>query len=49
MCRKNQLRGFCLSCFGLGLIVGHCLESWMMSCCGGIGILLLGLYISRLR
>lgn len=38
MCRKNQLRGCVLLGFGLGLVVGHCLDSWLLCCCGG-GIL----------
>ena len=28
MCRKNHLHGCCMLAFGLGLIIGHCLESW---------------------
>ena len=38
MCRKNYLRGFVLLGFGLGLVVGHCLDSWLLCSCGG-GIL----------
>ena len=40
MCRKNRLRGCCLICFGLGLILGHCLESWLLCCCGGLCLML---------
>lgn len=49
MCRKNHLRGCCLLCFGLGLIVGHCLESWLLSCGGGLALILLGLVIMQKR
>ncbi len=42
MCRKNHLRGCCLMAFGLGLILGHCLESWMLCCCGGGALIVLG-------
>ena len=36
MCRKNHLHGCCCLFFGLGLIVGHCVSSWFVCCCGGI-------------
>ena len=49
MCRKKYLRGFCLVCFGLGLIVGHCVESWLLCCGGGMGLVLLGLCLTRKR
>ena len=42
MCRKTYLRGCCLCCLGLGLILGHCLESWFLCCCGGVALLVLG-------
>ncbi len=45
MCRKNYMRGWCLVCFGLGLILGHCLESWFFCCGGGIGLIVLGLCV----
>lgn len=49
MCRKSHLRGCCLMLFGLGLIVGHCLESWFLCCCGGTGLIVCGLIVSRKR
>ena len=49
MCRKNHLRGWCLICFGLGLIVGHCLQSWFLCCCGGVVLLVLGCGVMRRR
>ena len=42
MCRKSHLRGWCLLSFGFGLMVGHCLESWFLCCCGGILLVILG-------
>lgn len=42
MCRKSHLRGWCAVCFGLGLMVGYCLESWFFCCCGGLGLMVLG-------
>lgn len=47
MCRKNYFRGFCCLSFGLGMILGHCLESWLLCCGGGMGLMLLGLCIAR--
>lgn len=47
MCRKNYLHGCCLAAFGLGLIVGHCLESWLLCCCGGTGLLIFGFCVMR--
>lgn len=32
-------------CFGLGLITGHCLESWVLCCCGGMALLLVGIMV----
>ena len=49
MCRKNQLHGCCIGCFGLGLILGHCLESWLLCCCGGVSLLVLGFCVLRRR
>ena len=47
MCRKNRMHGGCLLFFGLGLIVGHCLESWFLCCIGGIVLIILGLCVMR--
>jgi hypothetical protein len=47
MCRKNHLHGCCLAAFGFGLLVGHCLESWLLCSCGGIGLLILGFCVLR--
>lgn len=43
VCRRNQLRGFVLLGFGVGLIVGHGLDSWLLCWCGGGGLILLAL------
>lgn len=48
MCRKNRLHGLCILCFGLGLIVGHCLQSWLL-CCGGVVLIGFGFVVSRRR
>ena len=45
MCRKNQLRGGVLLGIGLGLIIGHCLQSWLLCCAGGMGLLIFGLFM----
>jgi len=42
MCRKSHLRGWCLLSLGLGLMVGHCLESWFLCCGGGFVLIILG-------
>ena len=47
MCRKTYLRGCCIAFFGLGLIFGHCLESWFVCCCGGTGLVFLGVYMMK--
>ena len=41
MCRRNYLRGCCALAFGLGLMVGYCLESWFFCCCGGVALICL--------
>lgn len=49
MCRKTVLRGWCLLCLGLGMILGHCLESWILCCGGGAGLILLGILTAQKR
>lgn len=49
MCRKSHLHGCCILCFGLGLICGHCLESWFFCCLGGFALIILGLCVMRKR
>lgn len=43
MCRKNQLCGCALMAFGLGMMVGLCLESGFF--CFLIGLIIIGLGI----
>ncbi len=45
MCRKHHRNGCCLLCLGTGMILGYCLESWVLSCCGGVGLCILGLWV----
>lgn len=47
MCRKNQLIGFCAGAFGLGLLVGHCIESGFLSICIGVGLMIIGFSLIR--
>lgn len=47
MCRKSHLHGCCLLAFGLGLMVGHCLESWFFCCFGGFVLIILGFCVMR--
>ena len=39
MCRRNQLAGGCLSCFGLGLLIATCFESVFF--CGCLGVIVI--------
>ena len=49
MCRKQCLYGCCLMLFGLGVMVGHWLESWFLCSFGGLGLIALGFLILRRR
>ena len=49
MCRKNHLQGCCLSAFGLGLLIGNCMESGFWCFWGGVGLILFGLCVLRKR
>ncbi len=42
MCRQNQLRGFAIMAFGLGLLIGCCIESGFWCCMLGIAAIILG-------
>lgn len=44
MCRKNQLCGCALIAFGLGLLIGSCLESGFFCFFIGVGIMALGFW-----
>jgi hypothetical protein len=45
VCRKNYLHGWCIIAFGVGLMVGHCLESWMLCSVGGFVLVMAGLTV----
>lgn len=47
MCRKKHMQGLCIIAFGLGLITGHCLESWFLCCCGGISLIIFGCMVMQ--
>lgn len=49
MCRKKCLQGCCCICFGLGLLVGYALESWILCSGIGLGLILFGAMLSRQR
>lgn len=49
MCRKKCLQGCCCICFGLGLMVGFTLESWLFCCLIGLGLLFFGLVLTKQR
>ena len=49
MCRKKQMQGGCCLCFGLGLMVGHSLESWFLCSFGGLVLLFLGALLLKGR
>jgi hypothetical protein len=49
MCRRNFLHGCCLAALGLGLLMGHYLKSWLLCCCGGIGLMVLGFCVMGKR
>jgi len=42
MRRRNQQLSYLMVGFGLGLMIGHCLESWLICTCGGVVFLILG-------
>lgn len=49
MCRKKHLHGCCIAFFGLGLITGYCMESWLLCCFGGLVLLGVGVCVLRQR
>ncbi|MBQ2854726.1 MAG: hypothetical protein IJE81_04555 [Oscillospiraceae bacterium] len=49
MCRKKQLQGWCMVCFGLGLMVGYGQESWLLCSLGGLGLIVAGLVLTKRR
>lgn len=49
MCRKNHLHGCCVIAFAIGVMVGHCMDSWFLCTCGGLGLIFLGLWVMKQR
>lgn len=49
MCRKKYLHGCCLICFGLGLLIGHWVSSWVLCGCGGLCLVVIGFSVTRKR
>ena len=47
MCRNNQLLGGMLMAFGLGLLMGKCLEAGFMSTFFGLAIVVGGVEVMR--
>lgn len=43
MCRRNQLFGGCAIAFGLGLLLGHCMDSGLFAVVIGLFLLAAGL------
>ena len=46
MCRKSQLRGLSLACFGGGLLLGLWLEGGFLPVCLGLGCIIFGLCLA---
>ena len=49
MCRRNVLWGFCAGAFGLGILLGRCFASGLLSVGIGVGMILIGLSLIRSR
>ena len=49
MCRKRHMLGWCMICLGLGILVGHCLESWFLCAVGGFVLVVVGFCTLRRR
>lgn len=49
MCRFNQLWGFALIAFGLGVLIGLWLEGGFFCGCFGVFMMILGLCVSKSR
>ena len=49
MYRKNQLWGFCISAFGLGLLIGCSMESGFWCCVLGVGAIVFGFIMGNRR
>ncbi len=49
MCRKSKLQGCCLIALGLGVLIGHSLESVFICFCGGVGLVVFGFFVMGRR
>ena len=47
MCRRNKMWGLILVAFGLGLLIGQCLERGFWCSAGSITILVVGISLMR--
>ena len=47
MCRKTVLHGWCLMMLGLGLMLGHSIESWLACSVGGLVLVCMGFFLMR--
>ena len=49
MCRKSSLHGWCLVMLGLGIMLGHSIDSWFLCAGGGLTLVALGIFTVRKR
>lgn len=49
MCRRQELYCMCLMSFGLGMLIGHWLDSWFWSGGGGVVLIAVGFSMMRRR
>lgn len=47
MCRRNQVWGWLLAAFGLGLLIGTQIESGFLCVCLSFGAIIIGFAVSR--
>lgn len=47
MCRKNQLCGCALVTFGLGVLIGSCLEAGIFCFFGAVSVICLGCWCMK--
>ena len=47
MCRRNKMWGLILVAFGLGLLIGQCLERGFWCSTGSLTILVVGISVMR--
>lgn len=47
MCRKTVMHGWCMVMLGLGAMIGHSVESWLVCTVGGLVLVCMGLFTVR--